>query len=391
AFILKKIPAAPICMLDIPRIGGATYYSLRRMEDYLACDRSVLRLTCGPEGHLNATLHYRDISASFSLEGIQALEALPPFHALLVNELAGWTLPQALRQTYQPVGEGRPRWIPALTAFISRLAANWQTRLEYVVHDYFCVCPNFVLLNDAEQRRYCGVPDLDGCVHCLEQPFMRKAFGPSFSMPAWRKAWDAFLSTASRITCPSACSRDILLKAYSPNNKRILVRPHTPLMPPGAPLRLPEPEQPMHIAVVGQLTVPKGADLVRELALLLRTGGSRARLTLVGSLAAPGVELPDNVAVSGPYDKEQLGPLLQELGVSVGLVPSVWPETFNYVTQELMQLGLPLVCFDLGAPAERIKGWEHGLIAQEPSAKAALAALCALDARRKDNSARANG
>jgi glycosyltransferase involved in cell wall biosynthesis len=138
----------------------------------------------------------------------------------------------------------------------------------------------------------------------------------------------------------------------------------------------------MHIAVVGQITLPKGARLVQNLALLLQERNSQARLTLVGTLVAPGIKLPDNVLVTGPYDKKHLRGLLQDLGVTIGLISSVWPETYHYVTQELMSFGLPLVCFDLGAPAERIQAWEHGMVAKEISAQDVLNTLEILDMRR---------
>jgi hypothetical protein len=96
----------------------------------------------------------------------------------------------------------------------------------------------------------------------------------------------------------------------------------------------------------------------------------------------PGIEVPDDVLVTGPYDKERLGDLLQDLGVTIGLIPSVCQETYNYVTQESMNLGLPLVCFDLVAPAERIRAWEYGMVAGEISAQGALDALEMLDMRR---------
>jgi glycosyltransferase involved in cell wall biosynthesis len=257
-----------------------------------------------------------------------------------------------------------------------------KARLEFVVHDFLPVCPNFILLNDEEQSRYCGVPGPDGCEACLNQPFMRASVGPSFSIAAWRAAWDAFLSRADAVICPSSSCRDILLRAFSPADKAIQVIPHAPLTPSMTPLALPGRDTTMHIAVVGQITAPKGAKIVRDLALLLQERNPRARLTLIGTLAAPGVQLPDNVLVTGPYDKERLADVLHNLGVTVGLISSVWPETFHYVTQELMSLGLPLVCFDLGAPAERIRNWEHGMVAKEVNARAALDALEALDARR---------
>ena len=382
--LLGKSQIASVCLFDIPRQGGATYYSLRRMEEYLAEGRGVLRLTCGADGALTGTVHYRDLNASLTLSGLPELFSanLPRFQTLLVNNLAGWTLPASYQKKAPPVGEGRPRWVPALTGLIGRLVEHWNARFEFVVHDFLPVCPNFILLNDEEQLHYCGVPDSAGCEVCLRQPFMRSSVGPSFTIAAWRVAWDAFLSRADAVICPSSSSRDVLLRAFSPAGKVIQIIPHAPLTPLLTPLALPGRESPMHIAVVGQITAPKGAKIVRDLALLLQKRNPQARLTLVGTLAAPGIQLPDTVLVTGPYDKERLADVLHSLGVTIGLIASVWPETFHYVTQELMSLELPLVCFNLGAPAERIRTWEHGMTAKEVSAQAALEALEMLDARR---------
>jgi glycosyltransferase involved in cell wall biosynthesis len=384
--LLGKPQTASVCLFDIPRKGGATYYSLRRMEEYLEQGRGVLRLTCGADGALIGTVHYRDLGASLTLTGLPELFAahMPKFQTILVNNLVGWTLPEAYHKKSAPVGEGRPRWIPAITGLISRLADAWKAHLEFVVHDFLPVCPNFILLNDEEQSRYCGVPGPDGCKACYERPFMRASVGPSFSIARWRASWNSFLNRADAVICPSSSCRDILLRAFSPTGKALQVIPHAPLTPSMTPLALPGRDTVMHIAVVGHITVPKGARIVRDIALLLQECHPRARLTLVGTLAAPGVQLPDNVLVTGPYDKEGLADVLHNLGVTVSLIPSLCPETFHYVTQELMTLGLPLVCFDLGAPAERIRNWEHGMTVKEVSAQAALDALERLDARRYD-------
>ena len=382
--LLGDPKTASVCLFDIPYKGGATYYSLRRMEEYLTQGRGVLRLTCNADGALTGTLHYRELNAPIALPGLPELFAaqMPKFQTILVNNLVGWTLPETYRKKVSPVGEGRARWIPAITKQIIRLTDFWKARLEFVMHDFLPVCPNFILLNDEEQMRYCGVPDPDGCAVCLDQPFMRASLGPSFAISAWRASWDVLLRRADAIICPSSSCRDILLQAFSPAGKSIRIVPHAPLAPPCAPISLPSGDTAMHIAVVGWITVPKGARLVQNLALLLRERNSRARLTLVGTLAAPDIQLPDDVFITGPYDKERLRDVLQNLGVTIGLIASVWPETYHYVTQELMNLGLPLVCFDLGAPAERIRAWEHGMVAREISAQGALDALEMLDMRR---------
>lgn len=381
---LAEADAASVCVLDIPRKGGATYYSLRRMEEYLAHGRGVVRLTCNADGTLAGTVHYRDVNAAFTLPGIHTLceKSMPRFRTVLVNELVSWTLPATVQPRYQANGTGKARWVPAILGIIAECAALWEARLEFVAHDYFPVCPNFILLNDTEQRHYCGVPDRAGCEVCLAQPFMRDAFGETFSITAWRAAWDTFLTKAGRITCPSEACRDILLRGFTADGKRLAVIPHESLTTVAEKLVLPGRSSPMHVAVVGQITVPKGAELVRELAVLLDERNKGERITLVGTLAAPGVTLPSSVRVTGPYEKEALGETLRDIGATVGWISSVWPETFNYVCQELMQLGLPLACFDLGAPAARIRNWEYGRVAETVSAEAALAALLCLDGCR---------
>ena len=50
-------------------------------------------------------------------------------------------------------------------------------------------------------------------------------------------------------------------------------------------------------------------------------------------------------------------------------MPSIWPETFCYVAEELIRLGMPVAAFDLGAPAERLRDYPAGLVltSREPA------------------------
>ena len=54
------------------------------------------------------------------------------------------------------------------------------------------------------------------------------------------------------------------------------------------------------------------------------------------------------------------------------LIPSVCPETFSYTTEEAMTMGLPVACYDLGAPAERVKKYKKGLIISKIDAQTTL-------------------
>ncbi len=74
----------------------------------------------------------------------------------------------------------------------------------------------------------------------------------------------------------------------------------------------------------------------------------------------------------GPYLREHVSTLINTTGVNVALLPSIWPETFSFVLDELMLLGLPVVSFHLGAPAERTRRYAKGLVLTsfEPSSVA---------------------
>jgi len=63
------------------------------------------------------------------------------------------------------------------------------------------------------------------------------------------------------------------------------------------------------------------------------------------------------------------------------LLPSIWPETFSYVAEELMQLGVPLAVFNMGAPAERVAQYENGMVIDRVDAAHALQQLRAFHAK----------
>jgi hypothetical protein len=55
-----------------------------------------------------------------------------------------------------------------LAEWLARMRAEFpETRLTVTAHDYFSVCPSFVLL-DADGR-YRGIPDLAQCASCLKR------------------------------------------------------------------------------------------------------------------------------------------------------------------------------------------------------------------------------
>jgi glycosyltransferase involved in cell wall biosynthesis len=127
------------------------------------------------------------------------------------------------------------------------------------------------------------------------------------------------------------------------------------------------------IGIVGAISRPKGADVVRSLADHISRTGAGARIVIIGTIEG-GVRR-DVVTVTGPYLQAQLPDLLEAHGVNLGFFPSIWPETFSYVTEEMMKMGLPMLAFDLGAPGERVSKYAFGEVISAGEPQAILEAL----------------
>src|SRR5205085_4432934 len=79
------------------------------------------------------------------------------------------------------------------------------------------------------------------------------------------------------------------------------------------------------------------------------------------------------VRITGAYTPEDEDALIAEHAPHVVFFPSIWPETWSFVLTAALRRGLPVVAFDTGAPAERLRELGRGHLlplemAQRPGA-----------------------
>lgn len=246
--------------------------------------------------------------------------------------------------------------VPGTIALARQLYSGERISLELPLHDYLAVCPSFNLLDDRQE--FCGVPGVERCRDCIarvELPFPTRDGPPNID--AWRSVWAGLLDRGCQIVAFSQSSCDLLERAYPMLDPRLVeLRPHTVDYLPRRAVAFAF-DAPLHIGVVGEISFAKGAQVVAQLAAALRRRESAVRLSVIGTLDK---RYADGVAQTGRYQAADLPRLLAEAGVNVCLVPSIWPETFCYVAEEVMRLGYPLATFDLGAPAERLRTYRYG-------------------------------
>lgn len=336
---------AALLVVDHELGGGANQYRERVLAPLLERGESVFVLTFYMP-ILQYVLEYRDAARTkrFALSG--------PFDVLAIAESG--LIRQALYNN--SVSFQQPIEIPELLVLLKEYA---DVAYQIALHDYFCVCPSHFLLND--EGRYCGLPSASECNRCLASN--TEAFVPLSGVKdiaRWRESWARCLLAADEVACFSATSRSILRNVYPqlPEEKLVL-RPHViDYLPPSIPkISL---DASLHIGIVGHLTRAKGAEVVHRLAEQIANRELSIPITLIGTLDAA-YRIP-SVRETGAYTPGTLPREIEQSGANLFLFPSIWPETFSYVIGELMAFGVPIVCFNIGAPAERIAAYPLGRI-----------------------------
>lgn len=251
---------------------------------------------------------------------------------------------------------------PALFARLSDIRA-WKrkkkARLSMLIHDYFAVSPAYNLVSPQDWV-YAREGDGFHCDRFYEQDGWAEQYDCP-SVAAWRQRWESFLMDCDEVRCFSQDSRRIMSCVY-PKLKNITVIP-----PVASYLSEVHKEGKttgtLNIGVLGTLTRQKGRVLVQELYKLLEHENPEIKIILIGCLG-DGETLPvgTHFDLTGPYKAEDLPQLVLQKDIDLFLMPSICPEAFSHTTEEIIKMGLPLACLDIGAPAERVRMYDKGLI-----------------------------
>ena len=341
-------------MFDHNLGGGANQYRRQLIGQRLAGGVTVLLCT-----YNLPTLDYRlqvfrpdggeEVYRISSFLGLEPILAQAPVAEIFLNSPVSFDEPLVFAD-----------WIAAMRA------AHPKARLTFAVHDYFAVCPSFVLL-DADGR-YCGIPDVAVCATCLPRHQARYvALSPPTEIGPWRALWGRCLAAADEVRCFSESTRRLLQRAYPDlDPDRISVVPHRVDF---VPARLPvlDHSAPLVIGIIGQISEQKGALVVKEMLARIDREHLDVRVVVIGALDIP-VKSP-RLSVTGTYRHEDLVDLIEANGINLFFFPSICPETFSYVTEEMIRLELPIVAFDLGAPGERLRGYRNARLCDDVDAR----------------------
>jgi FkbM family methyltransferase len=346
-------------ILDHDLGGGANYYCDSLSEKLLRDDRAVLLVYFDlPSLELHGTLRWRQdrirtrigsTGELFSLLG----DAEP--ESILVNTLYSW-----------------PEPLEALGQLVD-LMEDSAAKLVIPFHDYFPVCPSYTLLDHDGQ--FCGVPsDLTVCDACLARHIGAwTGLVSQRDIREWRAVWGKTLQMSDELKFFSRSSWEIVRRAHPDiPSEKITIEPHK--VDHISPDRMDvDFSTGLHIGVVGHITAHKGSGVVRGIVQLIEDRGVNAKVTVIGEIEDP--PRAKCFRQTGGYRRNDLPYLVRRSRANIFLVSSIWPETFSYVTEELIKLGLPVAAFDIGAPAERLKSYPKSLLIDKIDPTDALQAL----------------
>jgi glycosyltransferase involved in cell wall biosynthesis len=363
ARLAKAIAGRPCALVVDHAMGGGANVYRDGLIDTLTVDGTVvLLLTFSvPAMRLIAELRSKDE---------------PPRAAALddVDAVAAMLDAGMLRSVFFNCAVSFPQPL-AIRSLILSLTRRRKVALTVSIHDYFVVCPSPFLIDDA--GKFCGIPDIARCRSCLPaNDDCYVSLAAERSIDRWRSAWGEFLEAADVVQCFSESSRELLTRAYPTIGSRIDVLPHTV-----APLRKAhvrrDTSRPLVVGVIGAISAHKGAEVVADLARAIVATGAPVRIVVLGSVdaACP----PEVVLETGPYDRNDLPRLVEHHGVSMALLPSICPETFSFVAHEILSMGLPLMCFDLGAQAQIARKEPRGRVATRQDGPGLLEEVLAFD------------
>lgn len=356
--------ARTMLVIDHSMGGGANLYRDRVTSRWLS------------EGGTALVLTFHVPSLMFRLELLQPGRTPVVADIASVAEMEGILGTASLAQVLlncavSMPGPGR------VIGLVESLAARTGATLVVAIHDYYCICPSPFLLD--YRGDFCGVPGPERCQSCLpvhDDGYVTLA--AERSMAAWRERWGTLLHRAHEVRCFSSSSAQILARAYPDLGARVSVVPHEV-----APLRTvrltSQGSGRIVVGVVGTISAHKGAEVVVGLANAIEANRKDIRIVVIGRLED---SCPSPVVTqTGPYERERLPELIERWGIQIVLMPSICPETFSFVSHEVVSMGVPLITLDLGAQGDVARSYPLGHVARDSSGASLMAEIEKLSAR----------
>lgn len=229
--------------------------------------------------------------------------------------------------------------------------------IDVHVHDYAWYCPRITLTR--LNHSYCGEPDAAECARCVSEHGRNidEEITPADLFARSRK----FLRSARQVVVPSEDTARRVARRFDVRTTAGHWQDDS------APLvlqtTLPEPGRRRRICLAGAIGYEKGYSIILDCARTIERDKLPLELAIVG-YTCNDLALLDtgSVTITGRYQEAEVVELIRSQAADFAFLSALWPETWSYILSAFWAAHLPVVAFDIGAPAERIKRRRGGIV-----------------------------
>ena len=338
--------------------GGATIYAMRKIEkDKIIKDHFIISLLSDGktlkldsyifDDIISVNFNYNDINKNF----IKDICCILSIDNIFINQLVGYPLSEIIDMI-----------------MISNIP------YDYFIHDFFCVCPRYNLLN--AKYRYCNnETQVSKCNECMKDIVKNNDVE---NISIWRKIFNDLLINANVVTAPSKNTAKIINKYY-PDLKIDVMEHAVPSHLHNTYKNKEHNSKTFNISVLGAIGIEKGSKILYEIINEIKRRKLPIKITVIGYTDRHNsyyMSKDKMLEVTGPYDNNHVSDLLAKYETDIVLLPSICPETYSYTVSEAIYSGYKVIAFDMGAPSDRIRKTGMGYLVNEVKADSLLKCIC---------------
>jgi len=257
------------------------------------------------------------------------------------------------------------------------IVQNSKMNYKIYIHDFYTVCPTVNLLN--YKFKFCNLPDITECNNCLNkyptsnpdftihQMMIKSSYNiHKGDIRQWHKFWELIFEKADEIIFPSKSAVDLWLKRYSVFLEKTNIYPHDLTYLKNIALKTktnPNPNHFLQVYIIGDIYEHKGSKIIHQILSLLRANKLNICLNIIGSYKNSNkFENTPYLKLHGRFKHFEIPEKINMMKIDCFLMTSIWPETFSYVTHEMMATGLAIISFNLGAQGDLISKYKKGIV-----------------------------
>lgn len=316
--------------------GGTELYSINKINE-LKEENLIIRIQNNGSNAFLITYFYKTFKDSLILNNENEIY-------LLINNIIANSVVVNNLATYK---NG-----VSILSLIKKTKEKFNFTVTYMAHDYQAFCPVITMVNN--ENTYCNEKNINHCESCIK--CFKKIPINIDSVKVYQDGYSFFLNNVvDNIIVFSKSTKDIYLQFYPEIAEKIEIIPHNVKAFRKVKIK---PHEPVNIAVLGNLAPPKGSLVVKKLDEII-PNYKNINIKLIG--ICKGIKFK-NIKVTGLYKLEELPDIIEREQIDIVFIPSVCPETFSFTASEALSMGLPIACFNLGAPVEKIIPNVNGIV-----------------------------